>query len=274
MYEKAWSKVKGSYDWAQGGFWQQGMRALTGLPTETFDVADITDTTDSDAAWTTIQDALAAGHMVAATISGSSNTDTNDCGLAQAHVYNVIAAFELTDSGSQEKVYLMRNPWGSTGYNGYIDGSKDWAYDDPRWTTDTLAELEAVWSDTGDITADPSPSVTDTNLVHGYFVVPSKRFQDSIKCFDDYVIAYDRTDEGYKHARFDVDDAPDNVEVTYTVNIPAQDGDLYFTSESYPVNTVPGGCTDGTAYYNNGANSMSATTPWLYLVVEGTSMSA
>jgi hypothetical protein len=36
LYEKAWAKVKGTFDISEGGFFQTGIRALTGLPVETF----------------------------------------------------------------------------------------------------------------------------------------------------------------------------------------------------------------------------------------------
>ena len=44
LYEKAWGKVKGSFDLEQGGFFQTGIRALTGVPVFNYKTKDITTT--------------------------------------------------------------------------------------------------------------------------------------------------------------------------------------------------------------------------------------
>jgi len=52
IFEKAWAKVKGSYDSSASGFVENGLRALTGAPVESFKTADITNAAQADAAWT------------------------------------------------------------------------------------------------------------------------------------------------------------------------------------------------------------------------------
>lgn len=49
--------------------------------------------------------------------SGGADTTTNSCGIANGHAYSIIGAFTLTDSSTTYKLFLMRNPWGTTGYS-------------------------------------------------------------------------------------------------------------------------------------------------------------
>lgn len=51
LMEKAWAKIKGSYDMAEGGFSETGLRALTGAPVLTFYTSRITSQALADEAW-------------------------------------------------------------------------------------------------------------------------------------------------------------------------------------------------------------------------------
>lgn len=51
ILEKAWAKVKGSYETADGGFVQNGLRAMTGVPVFDYKVSAITTTTLAEQAW-------------------------------------------------------------------------------------------------------------------------------------------------------------------------------------------------------------------------------
>jgi hypothetical protein len=42
IYEKAWSKVKGNYDLADGGFFETGIRGLTGFPVMSYYMSAMT----------------------------------------------------------------------------------------------------------------------------------------------------------------------------------------------------------------------------------------
>jgi len=64
------------------------------------------------------------------------------------------------------------------------------------------------------------------------------------RCFYDYQIAHYRTSEGYKDARFDKENADENI-VMYSISVPAKSGDLYFSVESYYLNMIPSVCTTG-----------------------------
>jgi len=51
-----------------------------------------------------------------------------------SHAYSILAPFSMTDaSGTVYKMYLIRNPWGSTYY------SSDWKGSDSRWTDALVA---------------------------------------------------------------------------------------------------------------------------------------
>jgi hypothetical protein len=42
LYEKVWAKAIGSYDQVDGGFYENGLRSLTGSPVLSYKTADIT----------------------------------------------------------------------------------------------------------------------------------------------------------------------------------------------------------------------------------------
>eukprot|EP00356_Strombidium_inclinatum_P013993 CAMPEP_0170503266 /NCGR_PEP_ID=MMETSP0208-20121228/44181_1 /TAXON_ID=197538 /ORGANISM="Strombidium inclinatum, Strain S3" /LENGTH=136 /DNA_ID=CAMNT_0010782827 /DNA_START=217 /DNA_END=624 /DNA_ORIENTATION=+ len=50
VIEKAWAKIKGTYEATEGGYTQNGLRAMVGCPVFSYSVSDIT-TTDIDL-WT------------------------------------------------------------------------------------------------------------------------------------------------------------------------------------------------------------------------------
>ena len=112
-----------------------GLRSLTGVPVFIYFTFDIYNSSDADAIWQTMKTADQAGYLLAA-IALYSNTDTiyNPCGIPKFHAYTLLSAFEMTESnGTTHKMFLMRNPWGITGYN------SDWSYNDTRWTDALVA---------------------------------------------------------------------------------------------------------------------------------------
>jgi len=52
-----------------------------------------------------------------------------------SHAYSILSAFTMTYNGTDIKMFLMRNPWGSTYY------SSDWYKDDSRWTDALVAQI-------------------------------------------------------------------------------------------------------------------------------------
>jgi hypothetical protein len=98
-------------------------------------------------------------------------------------VYNIFAAFTLTpNGGTEEKVFLMRNPWGTTTY------SSDWNKNDARWDATTKARVP--------FGIDPT---TDHN--RGYFVTTPDKFINNA-CFYDYYITHDIAGD-HKVIRYD-----------------------------------------------------------------------
>jgi S-methylmethionine-dependent homocysteine/selenocysteine methylase len=66
--------VKGTYDLAEGGFFETAIRSLTGAPVDSVRTSTITTTAQAEAMWQTIKDALTNGWFVASGTDGSSNT--------------------------------------------------------------------------------------------------------------------------------------------------------------------------------------------------------
>ena len=47
--------------------------------------------------------------------------------MARSHAYSILAAFEMTHNSATQKLLLIRNPWGTTAYNGpYNKGDSAW----------------------------------------------------------------------------------------------------------------------------------------------------
>lgn len=76
---------------------------------------------------------LAGYPMGMGTSGGTSDQDTNDCGIARMHAYTIISTFIMRDSyGRDNKMIMIRNPWGKTNYSG------QWSKSDTRWTQDLI----------------------------------------------------------------------------------------------------------------------------------------
>ena len=73
LAEKAWAKIKGSYDSADGGFVQTGLRSLTGVPVVSYKANLITDQTLADAAWLLLKNSETSGYLMGAGTAGSGN---------------------------------------------------------------------------------------------------------------------------------------------------------------------------------------------------------
>ena len=173
-----------------------------------------------DAAFGMIKDALAAGHLVNVGTDGANDEDTNDCGVATGHAYSVHAAFyvEPADGGSFDLV-MVRNPWGTAGYN------LEWSNTDERWTDELVAELPVDF--------DPRTSMTE----YGIMFVPKENLN---KCFDDVSMAYIYS--GYSDNWYDALDMDENFN-TYFFVAPEKNGDIFVTVETYSDNIVPLSCT-------------------------------
>jgi hypothetical protein len=96
ILEKAWAKVKGGYEDAEGGFIQTGLRSLLGCPIFSYGVASIGTSdgpADLDEVWSMLSSADASDYPMGAGTAGTSDAYTNACGIAQRHAYSVMATF-------------------------------------------------------------------------------------------------------------------------------------------------------------------------------------
>lgn len=58
LYEKAWAKVKGSIDLAEGGYAETSLRAMTGAPVFRTALTTVSDTTGINNIWSEIKTSL------------------------------------------------------------------------------------------------------------------------------------------------------------------------------------------------------------------------
>lgn len=144
LLEKAWSKIKGSYMSADGGFIQNGMRALVGCPVFTYwtpDESDYTDTTDYqieyNETWTLLRELDLAGDYLLGAATASSSSKYNSYSVANGHAFSILSVFPLRDTQGEieYKLYMVRNPWSDTYYNG------DFHYVDSKWTDHRKSQI-------------------------------------------------------------------------------------------------------------------------------------
>ena len=83
-------------------------------------------------------------------------------------------------------------------------------------------------------------------------------------CFDDFSISHKRT--GYSNNWFDQNSAVDSEEVFYEVTVPAADGYLYFSVETYPHSVIPSSCFGG-SYTFQGTTYTSQTKPTVFFAI-------
>ena len=221
IIEKAWSKVKGTYTHIDGGFTQNGLRAVTGAPVFSYFSKDIK-FNQQGILWEMVHLADEAGYLMSAGTDGDSDTKVNSCGINQAHAYSIISAFylETTPGVADYKLYMLRNPWGETAYKGKFK------HDDARWTEAYKAQVPHG--------IDPTTSNKD-----GIFFV---HHEDMTTCVFDVEIAHYRDNEGYSDTWYD-QEKDWGFENIYKAADLKKDGDLYITVESYYQSTVPLSCS-------------------------------
>jgi hypothetical protein len=82
IIEKAWAKVIGNYELADGGYLENGIRFFTGAPVFTYWNDEISDQTDADALWALLSEADDAGYIMGASVYTTDYySDTNACGI-------------------------------------------------------------------------------------------------------------------------------------------------------------------------------------------------
>ena len=162
--------------------------------------------------------------MGAGTGTGS-DTTFNDCGIAYGHAYSVLAAFQMTDSTTSTTydMIMLRNPWGTTNYSG------TWNKNDAGWTAAMIAQVPFG----------TNPTTSDSDGI--FFMTSADFIQTTTNCITNFEISHYRASEGYSNDYYDLM-STDSTKTYYFATIPNQDGELYFTAETYYQEMVPSEC--------------------------------
>lgn len=92
LLEKAWAKVKGNYDQADGGYTANGIRALTGVPVFEYYKEDLVNMNPDDI-WEMFHLNDQLDYIMTSGTFGESDKTQNECGIANGHAYSLISAF-------------------------------------------------------------------------------------------------------------------------------------------------------------------------------------
>lgn len=222
LLEKAWAKIKGNYEAADGGIINSGMRALSGLPVFAYMKADY----QTDDKITELYGILSAADtakyvMGFGTDGGGNDQESNSCGIAKSHAYTILAAFKI----DTDELLLVRNPWGTTNYK-----DTDWDKDSVKWNdADTLAKVP--------LSVNPK-----TSNAQGIFVLPLAKLKvgagNDEACLDEILIGHNRAADSFYHSWYDVEgDTSDGTAATvFSVKVPADvkaTTDMYLTVDGY-----------------------------------------
>ena len=117
---------------SEGGFAEEGIFALTGIPVFRYS------TVEGDT--TFIQTLLAAdlnNNIMGANTGAGGDTSNNICNISNSHAYSLLAVFNITaTNGTKIPVLMIRNPWGTCGsscYNGTLKST------DTFWTASMIS---------------------------------------------------------------------------------------------------------------------------------------
>lgn len=153
ILEKAYAKLHYNYARLNGGWGAESLRALTGMPTRTFETWRMS----HDELGAALHDANSKQYAMTAGCHRAIN------GLTSGHLYTVVDA--SVEDG--EYVVIMRNPWGSERYNGlHSDETDDGLFKMPigafkrAFTTYTVAYVDAYHTELYD------QEVDDTQAAH------------------------------------------------------------------------------------------------------------
>lgn len=121
LMEKAYAKLDVNYDNIVGGWGQEGLRTLTGMPTFNIWLSGARDSIKpAHKYWASKNYPMTS----ACCINGSVE------GLISGHAYTFLDVKDLVDASGNvvHTLAKLRNPWNSEHYNG------DWRDDGPNWT--------------------------------------------------------------------------------------------------------------------------------------------
>ena len=165
LVEKAWAKVCGSYEAAEGGHVDAAILALSGGPTKTYRLTDyLRDIRRVGAAkeerldklWATLDEANKKGWVTTASTpqlpadrartldeDGARWASVDGRGIRFGHTYTVLDARAVTLANNYtDVILLLRNPSGKSARGAEWTG--DWADDCDLWTKHTKKQIDAA----------------------------------------------------------------------------------------------------------------------------------
>jgi len=110
------------------------VRALIGCPIFSYGTSG----QNADTVHAALLTANTNNYVLGSGTIGGSDTLVNSCGIAMSHAYSLISVFNIYDTDTTtvlHKMYMIRNPWGVTYYNG------TWKHDDSSWTSAFKAQV-------------------------------------------------------------------------------------------------------------------------------------
>ena len=169
ILEKAWAKVNGNYDITAGGWMNEAVGFLTGVPTLSWSNTDAKTVNSVGVnAWNLVQKADAVNFIMTATVGNACGSDSSYSAyhLPCGHAYTLLGAYAIKNSAGTvtNRLLQIRNPWGSdAGYNGtWNDG------DATSWSAAAKSQVPFT-----------------SNINDGVFWVEDKDF---VKAFDGFSI--------------------------------------------------------------------------------------
>ena len=134
LLEKAWAKLHGGYCKIRSGHMATALAALTNKPSIVIDHDLVKDLNKE--VWDKLRYANHLYAKVCASSSAADNfTETVSKGIVTSHGYAVIGVHEIVQHGETIRLLKLRNPWGSSEWDG------DWSDKSHKWTPDLRQQL-------------------------------------------------------------------------------------------------------------------------------------
>lgn len=140
LVEKMWAKLNGNYEQIVAGNTCEATTFLTGSTCQQYRTADTTGINlNGDKAYAIIEEALNSKWIVTTSCCHDARNDVTEVKanlLVDWHAYSIFDATTVTTANGDVKLVGIRNPWGTTTYNG------TWSkIDDASWTDDVKSQV-------------------------------------------------------------------------------------------------------------------------------------
>ena len=136
--EKAWAKLQGCYERADGGYASDAATHLTGCPSYQLEHRD----TDSEELWERIRSASQCKFTMISQSEGEGE-DKGESGIIEGHAYSLLQVCDFQHLGKRVRLVQLRNPWGNYEWNG------EWSDNSTAWTHELDARYKHVNEDDG-----------------------------------------------------------------------------------------------------------------------------